>query len=186
MRERWLASILALGLLGALPGRAQTGSWTPPGLAALAAHASFQTDFTFDRGMLDAAGPMLPEQDRPIVAQLRSITIHDFRYGAPGMIDPSTLEAVRAQYRAQGWSHLVTKQMHPEADAAPEPADSTRTDLWVHMAHGKFDHLALLVASDRNVSLVVVDGTISPLDLLHLRGHFGIPRFGGDDFVESK
>jgi hypothetical protein len=27
---------------------------------------------------------------------------------------------------------------------------------------------------------VVIDGIISPLDLLHLRGHFGIPRFGGD------
>jgi hypothetical protein len=29
-------------------------------------------------------------------------------------------------------------------------------------------------------------GNLSPIDLLHLRGHFGIPRFDGDDFKEEK
>jgi hypothetical protein len=28
-----------------------------------------------------------------------------------------------------------------------------------------------------------VNGTLSPLDLLHLRGHFGIPRFSGDGWT---
>jgi hypothetical protein len=27
---------------------------------------------------------------------------------------------------------------------------------------------------------------ISPLDLLHLRGHFGIPRFSGDDMEDAR
>jgi hypothetical protein len=30
------------------------------------------------------------------------------------------------------------------------------------------------------VTLVTVAGNLSPVDLLHLRGHFGIPRFDGD------
>jgi hypothetical protein len=45
------------------------------------------------------------------------------------------------------------------------------------MDHGNFDGVVLMVANERTVNLVVIDGVISPLDLMHLRGHFGIPRF---------
>jgi len=46
--------------------------------------------------------------------------------------------------------------------------------------------MVLLVANQTNLNLVAINGTLSPLDLLHLRGHFGIPRFSGDDLVESR
>jgi hypothetical protein len=36
------------------------------------------------------------------------------------------------------------------------------------------------------VNLVAFDGTISPLDLLHLRGHFGIPQFDGDQWENGR
>jgi hypothetical protein len=29
-------------------------------------------------------------------------------------------------------------------------------------------------------------GDLSPVDLLHLRGHFGIPKFDGDSFKDAK
>ena len=64
--------------------------------------------------------------------------------------------------------------------APPKPFDPTRTDVWVRMDHGNFDGMVVLVANGRNVNVVVIDGMISPLDLLHLRGVFGIPKFGGD------
>jgi hypothetical protein len=54
------------------------------------------------------------------------------------------------------------------------------------MKHSNVDSVVLLVANGRNVNLVAVDGTISPLDLLHLRGHFGIPRFDGDDWQNGR
>ena len=37
----------------------------------------------------------------------------------------------------------------------------------------------------RNLNLIAFSGNLSPLDLLHLRGHFGIPRFPGDRFSPS-
>ncbi len=177
--------------------RAQEGPLTPQGLDALGARAVFHTDFTFDQAMLKAASQIMPDEDKPIIAKLHSITVHAFRYSASGMYDAPALEAVRAQYR-EGWNHLVTKQTHPPAQAvsstmtdasgapvaAPsvKPFDPTRTDVWVRMDHSNFDGMVVLVANQRNVNLIVIDGMISPLDLLHLRGHFGIPPFGGDGF----
>jgi len=36
------------------------------------------------------------------------------------------------------------------------------------------------VESPRSLPLATLAGNLSPVDLLHLRGHFGIPRFEGD------
>jgi hypothetical protein len=175
----------------------QDTNWVPQGMDALAVHATFHTDFTFDKTMLSAMSQTLPDDERRIVAQLRSITVHNFRFSAPGLYDPAALDAVRVQYGQHGWNHLVTKQgvPHPAAatagTAAGAPsvtpaANPTRTDVWVRTAHGDVEGVVLLVANQRNVNLVTVDGTISPLELLHLRGHFGIPRFSGDDFEDAK
>jgi hypothetical protein len=191
--------------------RAQDSAPAPltlQGLDALGTQATLHTDMTFNESMLKAAAPMIPEEDRPIIAKLRSITVHNFKYSAMGY-DPAALEAVRAQFAGNGWSHMVTKQTHPPAQpaaatagasvgigpaegAAPattahaKPFDPTRTDVWVRMDHSNFDGIVLVVANQRNVNVVVIDGMISPLDLLHLRGHFGIPRFGGDGFEDRQ
>ncbi len=168
------------------------------GLEALGEQAALHTDMTFDESMLKAASQMMPEEDRPIIAKLRSITVHNFRYSTAAKYDPAALEAVRAQFAGGAWNHIVTKQTHPPAEPAtagasvgigPEsapvttapakPFDPTRTDVWVRMDHSNFDGVVLVVANQRNINVVVIDGMISPLDLLHLRGLFGIPRFGG-------
>lgn len=173
--------------------RAQQGApLAAQAMDALAARAAFHTDMTFDAAMLQAASQIMPDEDKPIIAKLHSITVHTFRYSAPGMYDAAAMEAVRAQYRADGWTHLMTKQTHPPAEAVSadpaatagpaKPFDPTRTDVFVRTDHGNFDGAVFVVANARNVNVIVVDGMISPLDLLHLRGHFGIPKFGGDGF----
>ena len=67
--------------------------------------------------------------------------------------------------------------------ATPEQA---RTDVWVRFDHMNVEGMVLLVANETNLNLIAINGTLSPLDLLHLRGHFGIPRFSGDDLIEQK
>ena len=182
--------------------QAQQTSLAPRGMDALEANATFSTSFTFNKSMLDAASQNMPEDLRPLVAKLRSVTVHTFRYSAPGMYSAADLDAVRAQYSGNGWTHWRSQQHvggagapvapgtsgDPNAAAMPDagpgvqrPADPLRTDVWVRMDHADFDGIVLLVANERNVNVVVVDGMISPLDLLHLRGHFGIPRDAGRD-----
>lgn len=176
-----LLAVVSVGL-GPAAARAQEANLAPRGMDALGARATFHTEFTFDPSMLDRASQNLPDAERRIVAQLRSITVDSFRFSAQGMYDDATLNAVRAAYRGQGWQHM-TIHAHAPVDASgnPEPdSERTRTDLWVRMKHSNVDGVVLLVANGRTVNLVAVDGTISPLDLLHLRGHFGIPRFDGE------
>jgi hypothetical protein len=181
-----LVALCAVAVFLCVPsGRAQEGGFIPPGMDALAAHATFHTEFSFDKSMLEAASQNFPDPERRIVAQLRGITVDSFRFSAQGMYDDATLEAVRAAYRGEGWQHMVIHAHAPtDARGIPEPDSGprTRTDLWVRMKHSNVDAVVLLVANGRNVNLVAVDGTISPLDLLHLRGHFGIPRFDGEQW----
>lgn len=189
------AALLAVAVSLASPlAKAENNVPLPPQeLAALGMNATFHTDMTFDESMLQAASQVMPDEDRPIVAKLRSISVHTFRYSAPGLYDPAALQAVRAQFYGDGWNHMVTKQSHPRAVPSTDPDtgltvahadpsfDPTRTDVWMRMKGTNVDGVVLLVANERNVNLIVIDGTLSPLDLLHLRGHFGIPRFHSDD-----
>jgi hypothetical protein len=150
-------------------------------MEALGRHASFHTDFTFDKSMLEMANNFTGDDEtRQVIAKLRGISVHTYRFPAAGMYDPGALDAVRAQYRERGWKHMVTSKSYV---ATPEQA---RTDVWVRFEHGNVEGMVLLVASPKNLNLVAINGTLSPLDLLHLRGHFGIPRFSGDDLVEQK
>jgi hypothetical protein len=156
-------------------------TWIPQGMEALARRATFHTDFTFDKSMLDMANNFVgDEETRQAIAKLRGISVHSYKFSAPGLYDPSALDAVRAQYRDRGWKHLVTSQSYV---ATPSQA---RTDVWVRFEHANVEGMVLPVANQTNLNLVAINGTLSPLDLLHLRGHFGIPRFSGDDLVESR
>jgi hypothetical protein len=40
----------------------------------------------------------------------------------------------------------------------------------------------VLAETPRSLTLVTVAGNLSPVDLMHLRGHFGIPRLDSNDF----
>jgi hypothetical protein len=45
--------------------------------------------------------------------------------------------------------------------------------------------LVVVQASPRNLNVVALSGDLSPIDVLHLRGHFGIPKFAGDQFAPA-
>ncbi len=157
--------------------RAQDDSWIPHNMDAVSRHASFRTDFTFDRTMLALANNFIEDEDtRRVVAKLNGISVHCYKFSVPGLYDPGSLEAVRQQYRDRGWKHLVTSQsMH----------DPGRTDVWIRFEHANVEGAVVMLASPTNINLIAINGTLSPLDLLHLRGHFGIPRFPGDHLTEQ-
>ncbi|MBV8631420.1 MAG: DUF4252 domain-containing protein [Silvibacterium sp.] len=150
-------------------------------MEALGRRAAFHTDFTFDKSMLEMANNFLGDDEtRHAIAKLRGISVHSYKFSTPGLYSASDLQAVEAQYHDRGWKHLVTSQSYV---VRPDP---TRTDVWVRFDHAEVEGMVLLVANQTNLNLVAINGTLSPLDLLHLRGHFGIPRFSGDALVEQK
>lgn len=181
---RRLSPLLLVSILcfAPLPGHAQANRPNDipmlQSMASLGARASFHTDFTFDKPMLQGLAGGLPDDEdtQRTLNKLQSITVHVFHYSQPGLYTSTDLAAFRACYHAPGWTHLV----------AAQPVNATsRTDLWVLYQHGEIESLTLLVAKPTNLNIIEVRGSLSPLDILHLRGHFGIPRFDGDHFTEQ-
>jgi hypothetical protein len=154
--------------------------WIPQGMGALSRTAAFHTDFTFDRAMLQLAGGMWEGSGDPqfaaAMSRLDGISVHSYHYAAPGMYDPRLLDGVRRQYTALGWQHLVTTHSTSRDGA---------TDLWISFHNMRATGAVVLFQSPTNLNLIAFSGNLSPLDLLHLRGHFGIPRFQGDHFVPA-
>jgi hypothetical protein len=172
--------IFALAVTCATARAQQSDDWIPHNMDAVGQHASFRTDFTFDRTMLALANNFIDDEDtRRAVAKLNGISVHCYKFSVPGLYDPGSLEAVRQQYRDHGWKHLVTAQ------SVHDPTNLGRTDVWIRFEHANVEGAVVMLASPTNINLIAINGTISTLDLLHLRGHFGIPKFSGDHLVEQ-
>ena len=142
----------------------------PPGaaqaLAGLTSQPASHSAFTFDRDMLQAL-----LGNRPI--GLNSVTVENYRYHEPAFYVPEELAALRHAYNAAGWKHLVDAHATPREQASPvKPI----TDLWLHYRGAEIDDVAVLVRAPKQMSLIEVSGMLRPLDLVHLGGHFGIPK----------
>jgi hypothetical protein len=188
MRPPVRVAVLSLLLMAPLvlfgqsapPAQRPPLNWVPQGFEVLGQRAAFHTDFTFDRSMLQLAGYFIGDADqdtRNAIAKLNGISVHSYHFAAPGLYDPAALDLIRRQYEAAGWRHLVA------AHSKGDPFNAGQTDLWINFAHMDVTGMMVLVAAPKDLNLIAFNGDISTVDLLHLRGHFGIPRFPGDRFV---
>ena len=106
--------------------------------------------------------------------------MHLLRFGAEGIADPAEVDAVREAYHLRGWKHLVT------TTNAGGPLHNGTTDVWLVMDGANLRGAVVLAETPKSLTLVTVAGNLSPVDLLHLRGHFGIPRFDGDGLASRQ
>jgi hypothetical protein len=93
------------------------------------------------------------------------------------MYDPAVLSSVKEEYRAAGWKQLMNNH---EKDGGPGVSD-----LWIRLENNAISDISILVARASEVNFIVVSGSISPLDLSHLGGHFGIPKIEGGVVVPN-
>ncbi len=157
--------------------------WTPPALAQLRAQAAVKSDFTLDRTMLAMAAGMAPytePQTRQAIAKIDGVSVHLLRFGDAGIPDKSAVDAIRRAYHLRGWKHLVTT-----VDSG-SPMRNGTTDVWLVLDGVNVRGAVVLVEGPWSLTLATMAGNLSPVDVLHLRGHFGIPRFDGDQFKEEK
>lgn len=154
-------------------------NWFPQSVEDLGQNASSRTEFTLDRSMLVLASKN--DQDdsnlRRVIAGVDGVSVHHFRFQGPGMYDPQILSAVRHDYSMAGWQHI--SKAH---DKYGYPGGA---DLWIHLEHNTIRNIAVLFAGANQVNFIEVSGSISPIDLLHLAGHFGIPRIEGGVVVPA-
>lgn len=184
--------VLALSLLVANPGNAQQAftastttslspdnlNWLPQGMIALGQQSSSHTDFSFDRSILGMVGNLsnLDEPTRQTIARLNGVALHLYHFPAQRGYDRAAVEAIRVQYGTLGWKHFSTSKPEP----TPLGDGSARTDVWINTHGINVAGATILMAGPTTVNLIAVSGDLSTLDLLRLRGHFGIPRFPDD------
>lgn len=127
--------------------------------------------------MLAAAAGLMQDSDeefRQAINKIDGVSLHLMRFGAGGIADPSQVDAVREAYHLRGWKHLVT------TTDRGGPLRNGTTDVWLVMDGANLRGAVVLAETPKSLTLVTVAGNLSPVDVLHLRGHFGIPRFEGD------
>jgi hypothetical protein len=152
--------------------------WTPPALGQLSALAAVKNSFTLDRTMLTAAASLMPDTDEPTrqaINRVDGVSLHLLRFGQAGVPDESAVNSIREAYHLRGWKHVVT------TTGNGGPVHDGTTDVLVVMDGVNVRGAVVLAETPKSLTLVTVAGNLSPVDLLHLRGHFGIPRFDGDE-----
>ncbi len=177
--------VSTLPALGVLTLTAAVGAQTPApqpatpdisqSLSALADQPPTHIGFVFDRSMLQSARKVLEAQGMPperAAVALQSISYDNYLYKHPAVYAPDSMESILAAYRAAGWKHLVNAH-EPTADA---PAQRMATDLWLHFSGSDIDGVTVLTRGAKDVNVVQVACDLRPMDLLHLGGHFGIPK----------
>jgi hypothetical protein len=177
-----LITISAAGLSEAQAQQApptQQREFTPQGIAALRQGASSKTEFNLDHSMLVFASKLDPENEdlRRVIAGVSGVSVHRYHFSAASMYDPQVLDSVKEDYHAAGWKQLMNNR---SKDGGPGV-----TDLWIRLENNAISNVAILLARANEVDFFVVSGSISPLDLSHLGGHFGIPKIEGGVVVPN-
>ena len=158
--------------------------WAPPALADLSRQAAAKSSFELDRTMLTAASSLMPDSEketRQAIAKIDGVSVHLLRFGPAGTPDDASIEPIREAYRERGWKHLIST-----STAGKSPLHDKATDLWMVLDGINVRGAVILVQTPKSLTLVTLKGDLSPVDLLHLRGHFGIPRFEADGFKDAK
>jgi hypothetical protein len=142
------------------------------GLAALRQSASSKTEFTLDHSMLVFAAKMDPDNEdlRRVIAGVSGVSVHNLRFAGRWAYDPEELTVVKEEYRSGGWKQVMNKS---------DKDGNGSTDVWIRLDNNAISNVAVLLAKADEVDLIVVSGSISPMDLSHLGGHFGIPKIEG-------
>jgi Domain of unknown function (DUF4252) len=155
-------------------------NWTPEAIAYLGQNASSRTEFNLDHSMLVLASKM--DQDdadfRRVIAGVDGVSVHHFRFPGDGMYDPRILADVRQQYRTAGWQHISASHSRDGGAGA--------TDIWVRLDNATVRNVAFLFAGQSQINFVSVSCSISPIDLIHLGGHFGIPPIQGGVVIQGR
>jgi hypothetical protein len=159
---------------------AQPPTPMPPGVTEsfgnLADQPATHTGFVFDRTMMQVARGVLQsgglDANRAAVA-LSSISVDSYRYPQQAFYTPENMAALVAAYRTAGWKHLVNAHDTPANTAQPH---TMATDLWLHFTGADIDGVTVLARGARDMNVIQIACDLRPLDLVHLSGHFGIPK----------
>jgi hypothetical protein len=145
----------------------------PTNLDKLSAKAENTVEVTLDGSMLRLAARFLSDQDhdqakaKKLMAGLESVYVRSFEFAGEGSYDIADVNALRAQFRAPGWSRIVgVKSKHGGNDAG----------VYLKTTEGgQIAGIVVIAAEPRQLTVVNIAGTIDPAQIVDLSGRFHIP-----------
>jgi hypothetical protein len=157
--------------------------YVPPALHQLSTQAAVKNSFAFDHNMLVAASSLLSDSDaqtKQAIAKIGGVSVHILRFGQSGIPDEAAVDSIRQAYHLRGWKHLVS------TTGSGGPIHDNVTDVWIVLDGANVKGGVVLAETPRSLTLLTIAGNINPVDIMHLRGKFGIPNFNGGDFKDAK
>ena len=159
------------------PPQYAPGPDLPRMLTALTDQPATHSGFVFDKTALTLAQSVLATQSgmdsQRAAAALTGIQVDRYSYQQPAFYTPEAMSALIDGYHAMGWKHLVNANQTPANTAQPK---QMATDLWLHFSGADIDGVTVLMRGAKDMNVIRISGDLRPLDLLHLGGHFGIPK----------
>jgi len=146
----------------------------PVNLDKLAERASESVDVTLDSSTLQLASGFLSKDDpddaqvKKLVSKLKGVYVRSFEFDKDGQYSMSDVEAIRSQLKTPNWVRIVgVKSIKGE-----------NTEVYLRKNGDQVAGLVVIDAEPRELTIVHIDGSISPEELSHLGGHLGIPEIG--------
>ena len=158
-------------LVSAALGGAQTVK-VPESWDKLAAKADEVVNVNLDRRMLQFALKFMGDdadevEAKRLISKLNGIYVRSLEFKKPGFFTDADVEPVRAQMQGPEWSRIV------EVDSK---SDKERVEIYIKTAGGQIAGLVILAQEPSELTLVHLDGAITPEELGKLGGNFGIPK----------
>jgi hypothetical protein len=152
---------------------------------SLAPRAAETVDVTLDKGLLKMAARFLnnskPDEAkiREIIEGLEGVYVKSLQFDHEGEYNPAEIDSIRAQLQVPGWSKIATVRSRRDDNV----------DVHLMLENGVINGVAVLVAGQRQLTVVNIVGVIDPEKISQLgllEGRLGIPRLDFDWAVTRK
>jgi len=167
---------MPLILLIALPfvvqaqdARLQLGS-----LDHLAAKANEIVDVNVDERLMKVAVKLLSDKDaderdvKKLVDGLKGVYVKSFEFDSEGQYTAADMETIRTQLRGPGWTRLVNVMSKKDGNC----------EVYMLFNGDQVGGLAVLVAEEKELTVVNIVGPVDLDKLAKLEGQFGVPELG--------
>jgi hypothetical protein len=179
MHNRMVMFILAAATLTG-PMLAQTAQLPAPSPIEkeLAARASDVTEVTLGKNMLNFAAKVMNGKDdddaeaRHLIEGLQGIYVREYEFEKEGEYSVEQIEQLRKYYETSEWTPMVHEHNKKTGETS---------DVMVKLVNGESNGMFILDVEPKEVSIVLILGTIHMDDLGKLKGISGLSALGDLD-----
>jgi len=167
---------MPLILLIALPFvvQAQDARLQLGNLDHLAGKANETVDVNVDERLMKVAAKLLSDKDgderevKKVVEGLKGIYVKSFEFDSEGQYTAADVETIRTQLRGPGWTRLVNVMSKKDGNC----------EVYLLFNGDQIGGLAVLVAEEKELTVVNIVGPVDLDKLAKLEGQFGVPELG--------